>query len=81
MGQLWLWSVTSQQSWGLGLSEVLGALEVKAAQPVSHALGSLSTIYTPRPFHEQEMAPVSSLQSCMRSKLLSPLCRRGSASP
>ena len=47
MGQPWPWSVTSQQSCGRGLSEVLGALEVKAAQPVSHALGLLSTICTP----------------------------------
>ena len=47
MGQPWPWSVTSQQSWGRGLSEVLGALEVKAAQAVSRALGSLSTICTP----------------------------------
>lgn len=74
MGQPWPWSVTSQQSWGRGLSEVLGALEVKAAQPVSHALGSLSTICTPRGLSMNKRWLPSLLFKAARGVSYSPHC-------
>lgn len=46
MGQPWPWSMTGQQSCGLGRPEVLWALEMMAAQLVSRGLGLLSTVYT-----------------------------------